>query len=183
MKDPAELGNATEVVGLKGCDKRWPYGVAALERDVTAYRAVPFQPFSGDLGGQVFARPVVRSAFAKLGYDPANFDVSKAELSQAIGPGQTSVFLTALKPIKMPPNAFPCADPALLISVHDRENVKAVLPYCTVTWNLFQLDGDLYFAATTQRPTPPAPELMNPDQTGWLFRVEGTELKQLWPSS
>jgi hypothetical protein len=111
VKDPAELGNATEVVGLKGCDKRWPYGVAALERDVTAYRAVPFQPFSGDLSGQVFARPVVRSAFAKLGYDPANFDVSKAELSQAIGPGQTSVFLTALKPIKMqgteaPPSWF-----------------------------------------------------------------------------
>jgi hypothetical protein len=59
--------------------------------------------------------------------------------------------------------------------------VKAVLPYCALNWNLFQLDDELYFTATTQAPTPPGYEIMNPDQTNWLWRVDGTELKQLWP--
>ena len=111
--------------------------------------------------------------FEKLSYDPANFDASKAALSQAIGLRQTNVFITALKPIHTPPNAFPCTDPALLISVHDRGNVQAVIPFCAVGWNLFQLDDDLYFAATTQYPTEPAPDLMNPDGETWLFHVEG----------
>jgi hypothetical protein len=183
VKDPADLGNATEVAGLKGCDKTWPYGVAVLERGVAIYAAVPFQPLSGELDRQVFAHPSVRKAFDKLSYDPANFDASKAVLSQAIGLRQTNIFITALKPIRMPPNAFPCADPALLVSVHDRGNVQAVIPFCALSWNLFQLDDALYFAATTQYPTPPAPDLMNPDGAAWLFHVEGTELKQLWPAS
>ena len=161
VKDPAELGNVTEVAGLKGCSKSWMHGVAALERSVANYRAVPFQPFSGGLDRQVLAHPVVRRAFEKFGYDPANFDVSKAELSQAIGLRQTILFITALKPIRIPPNAFPCADPALLISVHDLKNVKAVLPYCALSWNFFQLDDDLYFAATTEQPTPPVEEMMD----------------------
>jgi hypothetical protein len=183
VKDPAELGNVTEVAGLKGCSQSWTYGVAALERNVTIYRAVPFQPFSGGMDRQVFSHPVVRRAFQEFAYDPANFDSSKAELSQAIGLRKTTLFIMALKPIRTPPNAFPCADPALLVSVHDLGNVKAVLPYCSLNWTLFQLDDDLYFAATTQAPTPPGEEVMNPEQTNWLFRVEGTELKQLWPSS
>ena len=183
VKDPADLGNATEVGGLKGCDESWPYGVAVLERGVANYEAVPFQPLSEELDREVFAHPVVRRAFERLSYDPANFDASEAALSQAIGPRQTNVFITALKPTHTPPNAFPCTDPALLISVHDRGNVQAVIPFCAVSWNLFQLDDDLYFAAATQYPTEPAPELMNPDGATWLFRVEGTELKQVWPAS
>jgi hypothetical protein len=68
--------------------------------------------------------------------------------------------------------------------VHDLGNVQTVLPYCTLNWNLFAVDDDLYFAAISQEPTPPGDELpMGPDQTYWLFRVEGTELKQLWPPS
>jgi hypothetical protein len=183
VKDPADLGNATEVAGLKGCDESWPYGVAVLERGVVNYAAVPFQPLSEKLDRDVFAYPAVRKAFEKLSYDPANFDASKAAISQAIGPRQTNVFITALEPIRMPPNAFPCADPALLVSVHDRGNVQAVIPFCARGWNLFQLDDDLYFAATTQYPTEPAPDLMNPDGATWLFRVEGAELKQVWPAS
>jgi hypothetical protein len=181
VKDPAEFGNVTEVAGLQGCRESWIHGVAALERNVTTYRAIPFQPLSGGLDRQALAHPFVSRAFANLGYDPANFDTSKAEMSQATDQRQTSLFITTLNPIRTPPNAFPCADPALLVSVHDRGNVKAVLPYCALNWNLFQLDDDLYFAATTQQPTPPGFEVMDPEQTSWLFRVEGTELKQLWP--
>ena len=183
VKDPADLGNVTEVAGLKGCDITWQSGVALLERGVSVYAAVPFQPFPGGMDRQILADPSVRKAFEKLRYDPANFDASKAVLSQATGARQTSVFITALKPIRMPPNAFPCADPTLLISVYDRGNVQAVIPFCALSWNLFQLDDDLYFAAITQYPTPPAPELMNPDAETWLFRVEGTQLKQIWPAS
>jgi hypothetical protein len=67
------------------------------------------------------------------------------------------------------------------VSVHDLGNIQTVLPYCTLSWNLFEVDNDLYFAAITQQPTPPGEEVMNPDTTYWLLRVEGTELKQLWP--
>jgi len=184
VKDPGELGNVTEVVGLKGCNTSWVQGVAALERSVVNYRAVPFQPFSGGLDRQVLADPVVRRAFEKFGYDPANFDVSKAEISQAIGLRQTILFITALKPIRIPPKDFQCSDPALLISVHDLKNVQAVLPYCARGWNFFQLDDELYFAAATEQPTPPDEGMMgHPDYTDWLFRVEETGLKQLWPAS
>src|SRR5208283_15181 len=164
-----------EVAGLKGCSKSWTQGVAALERSVTNYRAVPFQPFSGGLDRQVLAYPVVRRAFEKFGYDPANFDASKAELSQAIGLRQTILFVMALKPVRTPPNEFQCSDPALLISVHDFKNVQAVLPYCARSWNFFQLDDELYFAAATEQPTPPVEGVMDhPEYTDWLFRVEGT---------
>jgi hypothetical protein len=62
--------------------------------------------------------------------------------------------------------------------------VQVVLPYCTLSWNLFAVDNELYFAAVTQRPTPPGDELaMNPELTYWLLQVRGTELKQLWPAS
>ena len=181
VKDPAELGNVTEVAGAKDCHQDWVSGVAALDRSVSIYRAVPFQPFSGEFDRQLFAHPVVRQAFQEFRYDPANFDTSKAELTRAVGLRQTVLFSTALQPIRTPPNAFPCSDPAVLISIHDLGNVKAVLPYCALNWNLFQLDDELYFTATTQPPTPPGLEIMNPDQTTWLWRVEGTELKQLWP--
>jgi hypothetical protein len=182
VKDPAELGNATEVAGLQGCSQNWPYGVAALERGVTIYRAIPFQPFSKGLDREFLAQPVVRQAFERFGYSQDNFDASKAELSRAIGLRQTILFTIALKPLRTPPNVFPCADPALLISVHELANVQTVLPYCALSYNLFQLDDDLYLAAVTQPPTPPGLEVMNPERTGWLFRVEGRELKQLWPS-
>jgi hypothetical protein len=181
VKDPAELGNVTEVAGAKDCHQDWVSGVAALDRSVSIYRAVPFQPFSGGFDQKLFAYPVVRRAFQEFHYDPANFDTSKAELTQAMGLRQTVLFSTALQPIRTPPNAFPCSDPAVLISTHDLGNVKLVLPYCALNWNLFQLDDELYFTATTQPPTPPGYEIMNPDQTSWLWRVEGTELKQLWP--
>jgi hypothetical protein len=183
VKEPRDLGNVTEVAGLKGCSQNWVQGVAFLEHGITNYRAIPFQLYPGELEQQVFENSVVRRAFEKLHYDSANFDRSKAELSRAIGVRQTVLLITALKPIRTPPNAFPCADPSLLVSVHDLENVQIVLPYCALNWNLFQLDDDLYFAATTQQPTPPGEEIMNPEQTSWLFRVEGTDLKQLWPAS
>jgi hypothetical protein len=184
VKDPAELGNVTEMVGLKGCAERWGQGLAVLERPVRAYRAISFQPFSGAADHEVLTRPTVRQKFAKLGYDPANFDPAKAEVSQATALPQTRLFLTALQPIKRAPNIYPCTGPILLLSVHDLGNVQTVLPYCTLNWNLFAVDDDLYFAAISQEPTPPGDELpMGPDQTYWLFRVEGTELKQLWPPS
>ncbi|HTS67762.1 MAG TPA: hypothetical protein VMO17_02165 [Terriglobia bacterium] len=181
-KDPAELGNVTEVGSMKGCQQRWVQGVAVLERPVTTYKVVPFQPVTGAADRRILSHPMVIRGFERFGYDPANFDVGKAKLSQAVGVGQTRLLITALQPIRTPPNAFPCADPALLISLHDPGNVKAVLPYCALGWNLFQLDGDIYFAATTQQPTPPGEEIMNPELTTWLLRVEGTELKQLWPA-
>lgn len=183
VKDPAELGNVTEVTGLKGCSKSWTQGVATLERAVTIYRAVPFRPFSRGLDRQILTQPFVRQAFERFGYNQDNFDASKAEISRAIGLQQTILFVTALQPIRTPPNAYPCADPALLVSVHDLGNVQVVLPYCALHCNLFQLDDDLYFAAVTQQPTPPEAEMMNPEQTGWLLRLEGMELKQLWPAS
>jgi len=181
VKDPAELGNVTEVAGAKDCHQDWVSGVAALDRTVSIYQAVPFQPFLGRFDQKLFADPVVRRAFQEFHYDPANFDTSKAVLSQATGLRQTVLFSTALQPLQTPPNAFPCTDPAVLISTHDLGNVKVVLPYCALNWNLFQLDDELYFTATTQPPTPPGLEIMNPDRTSWLWRVEGTELKQLWP--
>jgi hypothetical protein len=183
VKDPAVLGNVTEVEGLKGCTERWVQGVAVLERSVTIYKAVSFQSLSGALDRQVFTYPVVRQGFEKFGYDPMNFDASRAELKHAIGPRQTEFFVASLQPIRRPPDAFPCADPALLISIHDLGNVQAVLPYCTLNWNVFQLNDDLYIAAITQRPTPPGEDIMNADVTDWLLRIEGTELKQIWPSS
>jgi hypothetical protein len=97
VKDPGELGNVTEVVGLKGCSTRWVQGVAALERSVVNYRAVPFQRFSGGLDRKLLADPIVRRAFGKFGYDPTNFDVSKAELSQAIALPQTILILLCYK--------------------------------------------------------------------------------------
>jgi hypothetical protein len=181
VKDPAVLGNVTEVVGLKGCAPRWTQGLAAPERPVATYRAISFRPFSGAPDRKVLSNPLVRQAFQKLRYDPANFDLTKAELSQATALHQSDFYLTALMPIRSAPDAFPCTGPVLLVSVHDFGNVQTVLPYCTLSWNLFEVDNDLYFAAITQQPTPPGEEVMNPDTTYWLLRVEGTELKQLWP--
>jgi hypothetical protein len=184
VKDPRDLGNVTEVVGLKGCSKSWTQGVAALERSVANYRAVPFQPFSVGQERKVFAYPTVHRGFDKFGYDPADFDPSKAELSEATGLRQTILIIAALKPTRIPPHEFQCSDPALLISVHDLKNVQAVLPYCARSWNFFQLDDELYFAAATEQPTPPVEGVMDhPVYTDWLFRVEETELKQLWPPS
>jgi hypothetical protein len=182
QKDPTKLGNVTEVAGLQGCDQTWQSGVAALERTLTNYRALPFEPFSGAPDKRVPANPAVRQAFDKFGYDPANFIWSKTEVARAKGSRQAILFIAAFSPIKTLPNAFPCTGPSLLVGVQDLENIKVVLPYCTLSWNLFQLDDELYFAAFTQEPTPPGLEVMNPDQTQWLFRVEGTELRQLWPS-
>jgi len=184
VKDPKDLGNVTEVAGLKGCSLNWVQGVAALERSSVNYRAIPFQPFSSGLDRQVLADPVVRRAFKKFSYDPANFDVSRAELSQAIGLRQIVLLIAALKPTRIPPNELQCSDPALLISLHDFKNVQAVLPYCARSWNFFQLDDEFYFAAATEEPTPPEEGMMShPEYTEWLFRVEGTGLKQLWPAS
>lgn len=181
--DPAVLGNVTEMAGLKDCSNRWTQGVAVLERPVATYQAIAFQPRPGTPDREVLTRPMVRQGFQKFGYDPANFEPAKAALTQATGPRQTTTFATALTPIKSAPNAYPCTGPVLLISVHDPGNVQAVLPYCTLSWNLFAVDDDLYFAALTQQPTPPGDQhSMGPDQTYWIFRAEGTELKQLWPA-
>ena len=183
VRDPAVLGNVTEVVNLKSCPDRWMQGLAIVERPVATYRAIPFQPFSGAPDPEVLSHPIVRRQIEKLGYDPANFDPGNAELSQATGRRQISIFITALQPIRRAPNAFPCSGPVLLISTHDLGNVQAVLPYCTLNWNLFAVDDDLYVAAVTQQPTPPGEEVMNPEQTYWLLHFEGTELKQLWPTT
>ena len=126
--------------------------------------------------------PVVGQAFEQFGYDAANFNWSKPAVSRATSSQQLVLFLTAVYPIETPPNAFPCTEPALLVGVHDPGNIKAVLPYCARSWNLFQLDEDFYLAAVTQKPTPPGFEVMNPDQANWLFEVTEMELKQVWPS-
>jgi len=184
VKDPAELGNVTEMVSLKDCQRGWIQGLAVLERPVAVYQALSFRSWAGGRDPDVLAHPAVRQKFAEFRYDPANFDISKAEISDSSGPGQPDLFITALKPIRSAPNAFPCTGPVLLLSVGDLEKVQVVLPYCTLSWNLFAVNNDLYFAAVTQWPTPPGDELaMNPDLTYWLLQVRGTELKQLWPAS
>jgi hypothetical protein len=41
-----------------------------------------------------------------------------------------------------------------------------------------------FFAATTQAPTPPGAEIMNPDWTEWLWRVDPQGLTALpWPGN
>jgi len=180
-KDPAEVSNVTIVAGLQGCQTEWISGVAALDRSVTNYTSVPFEPFSGTADKQVPSHPVIRQAFDKLHYDPANFKWLKTEIAQVMGARPVSLFVTALNPIRRPPDAYPCADPAVYLSIQEIGNIKTVLPYCALNWHLFRLDDEVYFAAVTQPPTPPGYEIMNPEQTKWLWRVEGTELKQLWP--
>jgi hypothetical protein len=181
-RDPAELGNVTAVADLKGCAARWNQGLAVLERPVTSYQAVAFQPFAGGPDRDVLSRPLVRQRFSELHYQTNNFDLAKAEIRQAASPRQPGVFITTLAPLHTAPNAFPCSGPVAVVSVHDLANVQAVLPYCALNWNLFTVDNDLYLAAVTQEPTPPGEEIMNPDVTYWLLRVEGTDLKQVWPS-
>ena len=184
VKDPALLGNVTEVANLQGCAKDWVQGLAVLERPVSSFQAVELAPFSGAPDLDVFTRPVVRQAFGKLAYDVGNFDASKAQVTQASGQPQMSVYVTALRPTRIPPSHFPCAGPVLFLSMRELANVQAVFPYCAVVWNLFRVDHDLYFAAVTEQPTPPDEELaMNPDTTYWLFRIDGGELKQLWPAT
>jgi hypothetical protein len=183
-KDPAELGNVTEIVGLKDCDKRWMQGLAVVERPVGSFNAVSFKPISGAAPLELFSSPMVRSKFAEFKYDPANFDTAKALTTEAASTSGTSVFATELQPIRSAPNVYPCTGPTLILSVHDVANVKTVLPYCTLAWNLFEVNGDIYFTAVTQQPTPPSEEPpMNPDQIYWLLRLDGAELKQLWPTS
>ena len=183
-KDPAELGNVTEIVGLKDCDKRWMQGLAVVERPVGSFKAVSSKPLSGATPVELFSNPMVRSKFAEFKYDPANFDPAKALTSQAASTSGTSVFATEMLPMRSAPNVYPCTGPVVVLSLHDVGNVKTVLPYCTLAWNLFEVNGDLYFAAVTQLPTPPSDEPpMNPDQIYWLLRLDGAELKQLWPAS
>jgi len=181
-KDPAVVSNVTEVAELKDCPISLVQGVAVLERGVSVYRSIPFEPLADAPDRKILTHPLVQERFSKLGYDPANFEIIKIQSSRDSGQKLASIFITPLAPRKRPPDAFPCADPAIVISVNDPGNVKAVLPYCALGWNLFQLNDDLYFAATTQPPTPPGEEIMNPDQTRWLMRVEGAELKQVWPA-
>lgn len=184
VPDPAEQGNMTEIKGLEGCDQQWAQGLAVLERPVASYRNIAFQPLAAAPDAHVLAHAMARPKLGELGYDPANFDMAKAEFRQALGPRQTAVFITALQPVRRTPDMYPCTGPVLLLSVRDPGNVQAAFPYCAVRWNLFAVDDDLYFAAITQRPTPPGEELaMNPDQTYWLLRVDSGELKQLWPPS
>jgi hypothetical protein len=180
--DPAVLGNVTEVGHLKDCDRTAPYTLAVLERTITQYKALPFHPLPDSIRSSVLSHPIVQASFKEFGYDPADFDIANAQSSKAAGEHGEILFLSALKPIRYPPNAFPCADPALLLSVGSRDRVQAVLPFCAVTWNLFQLNEELYLSATTQAPTPPKAEAMNPDWTPWLFRVEESALSKIWPA-
>ena len=183
-KDPAELGNVTEIDGLKDCDKRWMQGLAVVERPLESYNAVAFKPIAGATPIEIFSNPMLRQKFAEFKYDPANFDPAKALTTQAASTSGTSIFATEMLPTRSAPNVYPCTGPVLVLSIHDVGNVKTVLPYCALAWNLFEVNGDLYFAAVTQQPTPPSDEPpMNPDQTYWLLRVDGAELKQLWPTS
>ena len=182
-KDPAELGNVTEIVGLKDCDKRWMQGLAVVERPVGSYHAVAPKPFSGANLLEIVSNPIVRKKFAEFKYDLANFDPAKALTTQAASTSGINVFATEMLPIRSAPNVYPCTGPVVVLSLHDVGNVKTVLPYCTLAWNLFEVNGDLYFAAVTQLPTAPSDEPpMNPDQIYWLLRLDGTELTQLWPT-
>lgn len=182
VQDPAVVSNVTEVAGLKDCPQSLVQGVAVLEQGVSVYRSIPFQALADVPDRKILAHPLVQERFNKLGYDPGNFVVAKIQSSRDAGQKFASLFITPLAPHKRPPDAFPCSDPAIIVSVNDPGNVKAVLPYCALGWNLFQLNDDLYFVAVTQPPTPPGEEIMNPDQTRWLMRVEGEELKQVWPA-
>lgn len=175
--DPAVMGNVTEVGSLEGCDPTTIYNSAVIQRTVTEYKAVSVQRFSSqpELSG-----PVIRTSFQKFRYNPTDFDVAHAVGSRATGGRGENLFVSALKPLHTPPNAFPCTDPALVLSIQSAERVQAVLPYCVLSWNLFELNDELYFAATTQEPIPPG-DVMGPDWTLWLFRVEHSALRQIWP--
>jgi hypothetical protein len=177
--DPAVLGNVTEIGSLQGYDRTAIYTLAVIERAITRYEAVPVQPSPShpDL-----SHPVVRTSFQKLRYNRADFDVAHAQGTRAAGARGENVFISALKPLRTPLNAIPCADPALVLSVQSVERVQAVLPYCAVSWNVFELNEELYFTATTQAPTPPGEDVMGPDWTPWLFRVEQSALRQIWPT-
>jgi len=178
VSDPAVMGNVTEIGSLQGCDQTAIYNVAVIERTITRYKAFPVQPFPIH---PELSHPVVRTSFQKFRYNAADFDVAHAQGSRAVGPRGENLFISALRPLRIPPNAFPCADRALVLSVQSVERVQAVLPYCVVSWNLFELNEEIYFAATTQEPTPPGGDVMGPDWTRWLFRVEPSALRQLWP--
>jgi hypothetical protein len=176
--DPAVLGNVTEIGSLQGCDLTAIYSLAVIERAITRYEAVPFRPFPSR---PELSHPVVRTSFQKFRYNPADFDIAHAQGSRAAGARGENLFISALRPLRTPPNAFPCANPALVLSVQSEERVQVVLPYCVLGWSLFELNEELYFAATTQEPTPPG-DVMNPDWTQWLFRVEPSTLSQIWPT-
>jgi len=177
--DPAVLGNVTEIGSLQGYDRTAIYTVAVIERTITRYEAVPVQAFPSH---PRLSDPVVRTSFQRLHYNPADFDVAQAQGSRATGARGENLFVSALKPLHTPLNAFPCANPALLLSVQSAERVQAVLPYCALGWNVFELNEELYFTATTQEPTPPGELVMGPDWTPWLFRVEPSALRQIWPT-
>ena len=179
--DPAVLGNVTEVSNLRGCDKNAIYGLCALENPVTAYREIPSRPYSGPRERGILAHPVVQEGFRKYRYETSQFDADKAETFEAAGPNGEKLFVTTLKPLRTAPNAFPCDGPILILSTGKPENAGALFPYCVQNWNFFQLNGALYFTASTQEPVPPDAEAMNADWTAWLLRVDQPALRQLWP--
>ena len=177
--DPAVMGNVTEIGSLQGYDTTAIYNLAVIERAITRYKAVPVQPFSSH---PELSHPVIRTSFQKFRYDPANFDAAHAQGSRATGERGENLFVSALRPFHSPLNAISCADPAVVLSVQSADRVQAVLPSCVLSWNVFELNEDFYFAANTQEPTPPGEDVMGPGWTSWLFRVDQSALTQIWPA-
>jgi hypothetical protein len=146
-----------------------------------AILAVAQQPIQAPLDRLTFESPVVRQAFERYHYTLSDFDLSKTQVTKSVGSHGETLFVTTLKPVRMPPNTYPCVDPALVVSLGSPQNAGVVLPHCATVTSLFELDGDLYLAVTTQTPTPPEAEAMNPDVTEWLLRVGATKLTRVWP--
>jgi hypothetical protein len=180
-KDPADLGNVTELADTEGCNKIWQSGVAALERQVASYKELLSEPVPAIRDSQARSNPVVRKAFEKLNYDLAKLDWSKPQVNRIVGPGQRLFFITMLPTIQPARSAFPCSQRALLLSAGTPENIRAVLPVCSNTWHAFQLNDELYLAVVTEQPIPPEADPHGPEWTHWLFRVEAKDVKQLWP--
>jgi hypothetical protein len=178
--DPAVGGNATEIADLVGCDSAVVFGWAMLEKEVRQYDAVALVPDAAPLDAKVLATGAVEQSFRRLGYSPSDFDLPRATVRRTEGGDRTVVFVTAIDPLRRPRDMYPCADPALLVGLADPAHVVLVLPYCAVA-TTFHLNDELFIAATTQPPTPPGSETMNPEVTEWLFRVKSDGLVQIWP--
>jgi hypothetical protein len=157
--DPAVLGNVTEIGHLEGYDQTANYGLAVIERTVTRYEAVRAEPFSSNPD---FSHPAVRASFQKLGYSPFEFDVARARSSRAAGRHGENLFVSSLRPLPTRPDALLCTAPALVLSVQSVERVQAMVPYCAVSWSVFELNDELYFAGIVEEPTPPGEDIMGP---------------------
>jgi hypothetical protein len=176
-KDPALWGNKTEVSNLQGYDPKAPYFLAVFGQPVALYRQLQAIPLSSPFEASILSRPEIQKTMKQYNYDAANFDPTQAKVQAASGPRGERLWITELNPLRRPPDAFHCTNPALILSIGNVSNAQLLLPYCAIQWNAFELNDSMYFSAITQQPTPPGEEIMNPDQEYHIFRVNQDSLE------